>query len=119
MLEEKEVKTAKSKLLAEEKKLIKELSNFADRRGKGDYSTRYVDFGDDEDDNVEEYRQYDFNLSLERELEEQLDYVRSGLKKIEKGKYGICEKCGGDINPKRLEAYPAAPFCMKCSNESK
>jgi len=117
MLSEDQLKQSKKRLEAEEKKLIDELNKFADSNSKDDYSARYVDFGDEEGDNVEEYRQYDFNLSLERKLENQLANVRLALKKIEQGKYGICDNCQGEINPKRLEAYPAAPTCMKCANE--
>ena len=32
---------------------------------------------------------------------------------LQKGTYGLCEKCGQPIPPERLEANPAARFCLK------
>jgi RNA polymerase-binding transcription factor len=32
---------------------------------------------------------------------------------LETGKYGICEACGLPIPPERLEAHPAARFCLE------
>ncbi len=40
------------------------------------------------------------------------------LRKIEQGKYGICEKCGKPIERKRLELVPAAELCLSCINEN-
>ncbi|MFC1756019.1 TraR/DksA family transcriptional regulator [Patescibacteria group bacterium] len=41
--------------------------------------------------------------------------VRSALDKIEEGNYGVCESCGIDIDKARIEAYPEATKCLKCS----
>ena len=46
-----------------------------------------------------------------------LDKIEKALKKIEDGTYGICERCGGKINPKRLESRPVATLCIKCKQE--
>jgi RNA polymerase-binding transcription factor DksA len=32
---------------------------------------------------------------------------------LEKGSYGICEACGRPIAPERLDANPAAQFCLE------
>lgn len=37
------------------------------------------------------------------------------LNRIEKGVYGVCQKCGDAIPPKRLEAIPHAAFCVQCA----
>jgi len=47
-------------------------------------------------------------------LELKLKNVDLALEKIKKGKYGICEKCGKEIEEKRLEVYPEARLCQKC-----
>ncbi len=117
MIDEKFLEKAKERLKKEEIKLVSELSKFADRESDGDYTARYVDLGNEEDDNIQEYREYDFNLSLEKKLEDQLANVRRALRKIKDGKYGICEKCQAEIGRKRLEAYPAAPYCIKCADD--
>ncbi|MFQ5510383.1 MAG: TraR/DksA family transcriptional regulator [Candidatus Krumholzibacteriia bacterium] len=48
------------------------------------------------------------------------DYLRAldeALKRIEAGKYGVCEICAGKIPVKRLEAYLAARLCITCKSE--
>ncbi|HEY4719555.1 MAG TPA: TraR/DksA family transcriptional regulator [Candidatus Methylomirabilis sp.] len=59
----------------------------------------------------------EFLLSLgdaERRLLRQVD---AALEKIRAGKYGTCEKCGGEIAIKRLEALPFAEYCIACQEE--
>jgi RNA polymerase-binding transcription factor DksA len=46
--------------------------------------------------------------------EDQLRQVEGALKRIEAGTYGQCERCGGKIEPARLEALPHAPTCIAC-----
>jgi len=40
------------------------------------------------------------------------------LLKMNRGEYGLCEKCEGEIETKRLELVPAARECIKCSRQS-
>ncbi|MBS1846761.1 MAG: TraR/DksA C4-type zinc finger protein [Actinobacteria bacterium] len=44
---------------------------------------------------------------------EQLDEIDAALARIEAGTYGSCETCGGPIGTARLEAMPAARFCIE------
>jgi RNA polymerase-binding transcription factor DksA len=37
------------------------------------------------------------------------------LDKLTKGSYGICEDCGAPIAEARLEAKPAARYCIACA----
>lgn len=43
----------------------------------------------------------------------ELEDVDRALRMLDMGKYGICERCGEPISPNRLDAYPAARFCLK------
>ena len=43
--------------------------------------------------------------------------ISKAIEKIEKGTYGVCEKCGKEISQKRLEAFPAAKLCIKCKKK--
>ena len=43
--------------------------------------------------------------------------IGESLVKIEKGVYGICEGCGGDIGVERLEARPVATLCIDCKQD--
>jgi len=57
------------------------------------------------------------NLSLLMALERKLESVKAALRAIEKGKYGICERCGLPIDPARLEVRPDATLCLTCQRE--
>jgi RNA polymerase-binding transcription factor DksA len=41
--------------------------------------------------------------------------VEHALEKFETGTYGLCESCHGEIAQARLEAMPAARYCMSCA----
>ncbi len=53
-------------------------------------------------------------LALLRNLEEKRDSIGYALYLIEEGTYGICEKCGREISPGRLEALPHTTLCVEC-----
>lgn len=39
------------------------------------------------------------------------------LGRMEEEDFGVCEECGEDISPRRLEAVPATPFCARCMTQ--
>ena len=50
----------------------------------------------------------------EAEIDETvLQQVRDALQRIEDGTFGRCVVDGGPIEPKRLEAVPWTPYCVK------
>jgi RNA polymerase-binding protein DksA len=57
------------------------------------------------------------NVALLTQLEHKLEGVEGALRSIEKGKYGICERCGKEIAPERLEVRPDATLCISCQGE--
>ena len=52
------------------------------------------------------------NQALAAQLRNELAEVELALKKLDEGTYGLCETCGEPIAPARLEAMPAARFCI-------
>ena len=50
-------------------------------------------------------------------LRETLQEIDDALDKIDAGTYGRCESCGGEITDARLEAKPAARFCIDCASK--
>lgn len=46
-----------------------------------------------------------------------LEQVDTAIQKIDEGTYGICENCGKEINPRRLDADPAAIYCIECATK--
>ncbi|MBV7396598.1 TraR/DksA family transcriptional regulator [Mameliella sediminis] len=66
--------------------------------------------------------------AIEREGEEVLERlgesgqaeiarIQSALKRMARGEYGICTRCGQEISAKRLETVPEAPLCKDCAAE--
>ena len=50
-------------------------------------------------------------------LERRMQDIEHALRAIEKGQYGICERCGNPIEPERLEVKPDAILCLSCQRE--
>jgi DnaK suppressor protein len=51
------------------------------------------------------------NLDRESSL---LRNVRLALARIADGSYGVCLHCDEEIKPKRLDAVPWTPYCIRC-----
>ena len=119
-MEKKLSEELKEKLEEQKKSLQKELENFAteDKNLKGNWDAKYPNREDgDKEEEADEVQEYDTALSLEHSLELKLRDVNNALEKIEKGKYGTCEKCGKGINKERLKVAPEARLCMACNNK--
>ena len=48
-----------------------------------------------------------------------LQRIKASLQRIEKGVFGLCLRCGEDIQVKRLEFDPTTPLCIDCANQAK
>ena len=106
--------------LEEEKKLLEdELGTLGrvDKTGdweavpEGEIYAQEVQDEGDMADRAEDYEERSIKLD---KLETRLNNIKKALEKIEKGEYGICEKCGKKIEEDRLEANPAATTCKSC-----
>ena len=47
------------------------------------------------------------------QVREHLAQIDAALRRVEDGSYGVCEVCGGQIDPARLEARPTARTCVQ------
>jgi DnaK suppressor protein len=54
------------------------------------------------------------NLALLQTLEHRLQSLARALRQIDKGTYGICERCGQRIDPARLKIVPETTLCVRC-----
>jgi len=112
------IKKIETKLKEKKVRLEGELASFTQKDTKvaGDYDTRFPNFSTSQsaDEEATEVATYGNSLPVEYALELTLVEVNKALKKIKKGEYGRCEKCGQLIDPKRLEAMPEAKNCVKC-----
>ena len=116
-MDKKLINELKEKLEAEKISIKKELETFAneDPNLKHNWDARYPKKEDgDKDEVADGVQEYDNALSLEYSFELKLKDVNMALKKISEGTYGVCEKCGKEIEKERLLACPEAKTCLKC-----
>lgn len=52
------------------------------------------------------------DMSILEQVEGELVAIEQALVRLEKGTYGTCEACGGEIEDGRLEARPEARLCI-------
>ncbi len=52
---------------------------------------------------------------IDRELAE-LRTIEAALRRVADGSYGLCEQCAREIDPRRLDAAPAATRCVDCQS---
>lgn len=57
--------------------------------------------------------------ALVGQLVELLGDIEHALEKFDDGTYGTCENCGQEIPVPRLEAKPAARFCIDCASKQR
>ena len=101
--------TEKELLLDQRQKLLDDIEILKETlRGEVD-----VDVEEGDPDVVEREK----SLVLLSTLEARLASIEDALKAIERGDYGICERCGKEIPAERLEVKPEATLCITCQAE--
>ncbi|WP_233583206.1 TraR/DksA family transcriptional regulator [Corallococcus sp. CA053C] len=51
-----------------------------------------------------------------RQERQEMEEVEAALVRIEEGRFGGCERCGGAIGRQRLLAVPEARCCLTCAD---
>ncbi len=120
-MDKKLLKEFKEKLEKEKTDVEEQLKTFAEKDPhlKGDWDTKFPKFngefgGAALEIAADEVEEYEARLPVEFSLEIRLRNINLALEKIGKDKYGKCEKCGKEIDGKRLKICPEARLCMKC-----
>src|SRR5580693_1480676 len=49
---------------------------------------------------------------------EQVAAAEAALRRLDEGRYGVCERCGQPIGAERLAARPTASTCVRCAAAS-
>ena len=57
------------------------------------------------------------NVALVSQLEYKIEGIDAALRALDKGTYGLCERCGKEIGVERLEVRPDATLCVQCQGE--
>ena len=71
----------------------------------------------DDNDAADRFEDFEERTSIVETFQSRLKDINDALKKIEEGKYGICEISGAPIEEARLEANPAARTCKAHMND--
>jgi RNA polymerase-binding protein DksA len=107
-------------LLALRRRLTGDVSHLADEalraRGgeaSGSLSNAPLHPADLGTDNYEQ----EFTFSLLENQERTLEEIGEALNRMERGTYGRCEECGGEIPRARLQALPYARHCVACARK--
>jgi DnaK suppressor protein len=118
------IQDLKVKLEKEKARIEKMLGSFAekDEKAPGDWDTRFPSLGEgtsgvDLEKEADEVEQYSTMLPIEHSMEIRLKNIILALEKIQKGEYGICEKCKKPIDASRLRVSPESRFCLRCKKQ--
>jgi RNA polymerase-binding transcription factor DksA len=57
------------------------------------------------------------DAGLIERCEEKLKAIDAAFSRLERGRYGICEKCKQEIPIERLKAVPFAAYCIECQQQ--
>ena len=103
----------RQRLQRERKRLIEELEQLKGsiRQASGQ---RDRNLAGKWDESGMESSEADRCLALQTRVRESLTEVERALHKLEDGSYGLCDNCGQQIDPARLEALPQANLCLSC-----
>jgi len=120
MLNKIKIKYFKDKLEEEKKSLEEELSDVSKPNLDipGDWDPVIIDSNEmraDLSEVSDKDEEFSNRYAIEDSLEESYVLVVKSLNKIKEGTFGKCEKCGGIIDEKRLEALPFAQTCIDCN----
>jgi len=109
MIDEKTTEQFKEKLNKKKLEIEGELKSNKD----------FPDFGSDvdPDEETDEVAAFGNQLSVNQTLKEHLADIDSALKKIQEGKYGICEKCKKEIPLEIFEVDPESRLCKECKKQ--
>lgn len=108
-------------LLEQHRENREELIDDMEEPRLGDYDDFYLDELSGYDNHPAEVATELFDkehyMALKKLQMKEVEDIKRAEKKIEEGTYGICEKCGKEIDRKRLELIPHARYCIDCARE--
>jgi len=113
------IRAIKKRLLSERERLENELHEIMERTSHSsdlEQVSELSTYDDHPADLASETFEREKDLALEGNIQALLEKVNTALEKIEEGTYGICDSCGVEINPNRLEALPWASLCLNCQD---
>jgi RNA polymerase-binding protein DksA len=118
---ERELNTYRRQLLALGNRIKGDYTGLADEalratggEASGNLSNAPLHLADLGTDNFEQ----ELSLSLLENERQTLEHIKNALGRIDQRTYGVCERCGKDIPPERLNAVPFTSHCIRCARKS-
>jgi RNA polymerase-binding protein DksA len=111
----KSIDDLKAYLVAERERLQKEISQ-SDIMARTDDNER-AGYSNHMAENATAVFEQARNAGIKRHQELLLDEVEDALQRMQEGTYGVCRRCGQNIDQARLKAQPTASYCLPCKRE--
>lgn len=106
--------TDKLFIMGQKRNLEKELKRLEEQY---QLTRKFPEYGTSEDENIQEVERFQENLGLQKNMKNLIKDTKDALRRIENGKYDVCESCKQPIEQGRLKIYPAASLCVSCSSK--
>jgi len=103
-------------LVADRDRLQKELVSLNEREAEftSRATSEHAGYGNHLADEATDTFEHEKHLSLRQSVERRLQAVEEALVRFARDEYGICERCGTEIDLARLEAIPYTTLCLRC-----
>lgn len=106
-MDQQKIEEYKKELEATRAELLTELKK---DEGPEDFGAD-VDHGEEEANEAESFSE---KVAIGQAHKEQINNIDVALGKIDAGKFGVCEKCGREIEEEVLNITPESRFCKSC-----
>jgi DnaK suppressor protein len=106
---------AQATIAQQEHRLMREMDHVrTDLQIIGSRCMRDLDWSGDVVDRATHMVELFTDRALHRLYQQELKQLEQAWTRCHTGQYGVCESCGAQINPARLDALPSATFCVRC-----
>ena len=61
---------------------------------------------------------WEINRALLRDLKDRAATLQQALQRVDRGTYGMCQRCGAPIHPDRLSILPDTRLCIRCARRT-
>ena len=112
-MDEKQIRETRQRLVAKHQELIQSIN-----RNRLAAEQISLEKTEDEGDLATINHNKDILYHLHESDFQRLRFIEQALKALDRGQYGVCVRCGEDINDKRLMAVPWATLCITCQEEA-
>ncbi|MFC1900521.1 TraR/DksA family transcriptional regulator [Chloroflexota bacterium] len=107
----------RARLEDEKKRLLEDVEQQEASARPTDIRREGSPFGKREEEATESL-ELEKRLAVSKQVQDHLNEIEHALHKFEEGTYGLCDSCGQQIAPDRLEALPQASLCVDCKERN-